>query len=143
VTTSTYVNSLGAVVAWINQRSALVGPGRPLQKGAHFKHLRGAAVATYALMEELLTSGRSEDSPENPDQVATLSAQVYGGTREAATAAAVALCQELENGLTGVPVVVGDAVLKAVDDIQGPGWAPDGVTPRLLVQFSVRLAPNV
>lgn len=137
----TYVNALGAVVAWINGRGGLVGPGNPLPKGAHFKHLRGAAVACYALLEEMLISGQSEDSPENPDQVAVIAAQVYGGTREAATNAAVALCRELEAGLSGVPSVVGDVVLRAADDIQGPAWAPDGVTPRLLVQFSVRLAP--
>jgi hypothetical protein len=137
----TYVNALGAVIDWINGRGGLVGPGNPLQKGAHFKRLRGAAVATYALCEEMLISGRSDDSPENPDQVAVIAAQVYGGTREAATTAATALCAELESGLSGPPQVVGGAVLRAVADIQGPAWAPDGVTPRLLVQFSVRLAP--
>lgn len=139
--TTTYVNGLGAVKEWINTRPALVGAGRPLAKGAHFKRLRGAAVATYALLEELLTSGVSDDSPENPDQVVVISAQVYGGTREAATAAAVALCQEIETGLGGIPATVGGAVLRVADDIQGPAWAPDGIVPRLLVQFRVRVAP--
>ena len=141
--TATYVNALGAVAGWINGRSALVGEGRPLQKGAHFKRLRGAAVATYALLEEQLASRRSDDSPENPDQLAVIEAQVYGGTREAATAAAVALCAELEAGLSGTPAVVGDALLKVADDIQGPAWFADGIVPRLIVQFTVRLSPNV
>jgi hypothetical protein len=139
--TATYVNALAAVKDWINSRNTLVGPGNPLAKGAHFKRLRGAAVATYALLEEQLISGMSADSPENPDQVAVISAQVYGGTREAATAAAVALCREIENGLAGIPAVVGTTVLRVADDIQGPSWAPDGFVPRLIVQFSVRLAP--
>jgi hypothetical protein len=40
----TYVDAVGAVRAWINGRTAtLVGLGHPLQKGAHFKRLDGAA----------------------------------------------------------------------------------------------------
>lgn len=137
----TYVDSVGATAAWINGRTAtLVGYGMPLQKGAHLRHLEGAASATYALLEELPAT-RSPDSPESPDMMATVSAQVYGGTREAATAAAVALAEELSTQLTGMPALVPGAVLMVCDDIQGPTWAPDDDYPRLLVQFTIRVRP--
>lgn len=137
----TYVDAVGAVAAWVNGRtSTLVGYGKPLQKGAHLRHLEGAASATYALLEELPAS-RSLDSPESPDMMAVISAQVYGGTREATTAAAVALAEELSTNLQGVPAAVTGATLMMCDDIQGPTWAPDGEYPRLLVQFTIRLRP--
>lgn len=137
----TYVDSVAALREWINGRtSTLVGYGHPLQKGAHLQHLEGATPATYALLEELPAS-RSLDAPESPDMMAVISAQVYGGTREAATAAAIALAEELSSTLTGAAVGVTGGLLLVVDDIQGPTWAPDADLPRLLVQFTVRLRP--
>jgi hypothetical protein len=138
---ATYVDSVAAVRAWINGRTTtLVGSGKPLQKGAHLRHLDGAASATYALIEEV-GAVRSDDAAEDPDMVSILSAQVYGGTREAATAAAVALAEELSSQLCGCAVAVTGATLFVADDIQGPTWAPDEDVPRLIVQFSVRLRP--
>lgn len=137
----TFVDAVGAAQAWINSRTAtLVGLGNPLQKGAHLRHLEGAASATYALLEELPAT-RSFDSPESPDMMATISAQVYGGTREATTAAAVALAEELSTQLMGQPADVTGATLMVCDDIQGPTWVPDDDYPRLLVQFTLRLRP--
>lgn len=138
---TTYVDSVGAVAAWINGRTAtLVGQGNPLQSGAHFKHLQSATPTTYALLEEQASS-RSADSPESPDMDAALSAQVYGGTREAATIAAVALAEELSTVLCGCAVAVPGALLWVADDIQGPSWFPDGDLPRLILNFRVRLRP--
>lgn len=137
----TYVDAAGVMAGWINGRTGtLVGLGMPLQKGAHLRHLQSATPTTYALLEEL-PSARSADSPESPDMQAYLSAQVYGGTREAATAAAVALAEELSTVLCGCAVPVTGAVIWVADDIQGPTWAPDGDTPRLVVSFTVRLRP--
>jgi hypothetical protein len=137
----TYVDALGAMRAWINSRTAtLVGPANPLRSGAHLKHLEGATPGTYAYLEEL-PAFRSVDSPENPDMMATLSAQVYGGTREAATAAAVALAEELSTQLCGCSASVAGATIFVSDDIQGPTWAPDQEVPRLIVQFTVRVRP--
>jgi hypothetical protein len=139
---ATYVDSVAAMRAWINGRTAtLVGLGFPLQKGAHLKHLDGAASATYALIEEV-TALRSEDSPEDPDMMSVLTAQVYGGTREAATAAAVALAEELSGQLAGRQTAVPGALIFVSDDIQGPTWAPDQDVPRMIVQFTVRVRPN-
>jgi hypothetical protein len=137
---STYVDAVGAYAAWINaQTTGLVGVGNPLQMGAHFKHLQGATPGTYALLEEL-PARHSGDSPEDPDMMAVISAQVYGGTRSAATAAAVALAEAV-SGLTGMPASVPGAILWAADDVQGPTWAPDGDYPRLLVQATIRMRP--
>lgn len=138
---STYADALGAVRLWINGRTGtLVGPGKPLALGAHLKHVQGAGEKTYAFMEEQL-SLRSADSPEDPDMMAALSAQVYGGTREAAAAAATALAEEISSQLTGRGTAVTGALLFAADDIQGPQWVPDGNTPRYLLGFTVRLRP--
>lgn len=141
----TYADALGAMRAWINSRTAtLVGLGNPLQLGAHLKYLEGGQPATYAFLEEQL-SARAEDSPENPDMLALLSAQVYGGTREAATAGAVALAEELSTQLQGGPQTVttgaGDVLVMYADDIQGPSWFPDGNLPRMLLNWSVRVRP--
>jgi hypothetical protein len=142
MTAQTYADSLGAVRTWINSRTAtLVGTGNPLQAGAHLKHLEGSTPVTYAYLEEL-PAFRSDDSPENPDMMATLSAQVYGGTREAATNAAVALAEEISTQLAGRPASVTGALIFVSDDIQGPTWAPDQEVPRLLVQFTVRVRPT-
>ena len=136
----TYVDAVGAVKAWINSRTAtLVGVGKPLQKGAHTKHIRGALSACYAYLEE--GSSLQTGGAENPDMLASVSAQVYGGTREAATAAAVALAEEVTGGLAGRAASVPGAQLQVADDITGPLWAPDGDMPRLLVQFSVWCRP--
>ena len=135
----TYTDAVGAVRAWINSRTTLVGLGHPLQKGAHFKRLDGAADATYALLSEA-ASYRSNGA-EAPDMMAVIDAQVYGGTREEATAAAVALAEELSTGLAGIPAAVAGAVLQVADDFTGPLWAPDNETPRLTLTFTVRVRP--
>lgn len=137
----TYVDAVGAVREWINGRTAtLVGVGHPLGLGAHLKHVQSATPVVYALIEEL-SSTRTTDSAESPDMDAFLSAQVYGGTREAATTAAVALAEELSTELNGRQVTIGGAVLCVADDFSGPSWFPDGDTPRLLLSFHVRMRP--
>lgn len=137
----TYVDATGAVAAWINGRTAtLVGPGMPLRHGAHLTHIKTPAPETYAFLEEL-PSRTSDDSPENPDMLAVVSAQVYGGTRKTATDAAVALAEELLT-VAGAPVSVTGALLLVADDVQGPSYAPDGSVPRLVLQFTVRVRPN-
>lgn len=137
----TYVDALGAMRAWIDLRTAtLVGAGNPLQLGAHLKKISGGQPVVYAYLEEQL-SRRSDDGAENPDMLAALSAQIYGGTREAATLAAVALAEEMSAELDGRPASVPGALIMAVDDIQGPAWFPDGDLPRLLLNWTVRVRP--
>lgn len=137
----TYVNALDVMRTWINSRTTtLVGAGKPLQKGAHLRFLLGATPGTYAFLEEQPAT-RSLDSPENPDMIATLTAQVFGGTREDATTAAVALAEELSTQLCGCQQAVPGAIIWVSDDIQGPSWVPAGELPRLLVTFTVRVRP--
>jgi len=137
----TYVDAVGAMAAWINSRTdTLVGYGNPLQLGAHLKRLSGGEPATYALLEEQV-SVRSADAGENPDMMAGLSAQIWGGTREAAGRAAVALAEELSTQLCGCQASVPGAVLFVSDDIQGPSWFPEGDTPRMLLNWTVRMRP--
>lgn len=142
MTARTYVDAAGVMAAWINSRTTtLAGPGFPLQMGAHLKLIGGGEPVTYAYLEEQI-SARSETA-ESPDMLAFMSAQIFGGTREAATLAAVALAEELSTWLDGRPVPVASpaAVIQAVDDIQGPSWFPDNGHPRLLLNWSVRIQP--
>jgi hypothetical protein len=139
----TYVDAMGAMRAWMNSRTdTLVGPDKPLWLGAHLKVLGAGEPKAYAYLEENFST-RSLDSGENPDMLASLSAQVYGNTREAATIAAVALAEELSTELEGreTPVPDAGAILYAVDDITGPSWTPDGDRPRLVVTWTVRARP--
>ncbi len=139
MTAQTYADAAGAMRAWINGRTELVGLSKPLASGAHLKRLDSPAQQTYAFLEETLTFASTE---ENPDMVATLSAQVYGGTREAASTAALALAEELTTGLCGCAVTTVPGVLLWVaDDVQGPTWSPDREVPRYLLNFTVRLRP--
>lgn len=139
----TYADAVGAMREWINSRTAtLVGVGHPLQQGAHLKKISGGAPAAYAYLEDVF-SLRSDDSPESPDMIAALGAQIYADTREAATAAAVALAEELSTQLTGQPwlIPVAGVTIYAADDIQGPSFVPDGDRPRLLLNWTVRVRP--
>ncbi len=140
----TYADAADAMRRWISARPTLSGPGNPLWLGAHLKKLPANEQQAYAFLEEQF-SLRSPDSGENPDLMSSLSAQVYGHTREAATRAALALAEELSTELEGRETVValadGSVILYAVDDITGPSWAPDGDRPRLLVSWTVRARP--
>lgn len=141
----TYADAAGVMAAWINSRTeTLVGDGHRLQMGAHLKLLGGGEPVVYAYLTEQV-SLRSDDSAENPDMLAVLSAEVYGGTRQAATLGAVALAEELSTWITGSPIYVstdaGGAWILAADDIQGPQWLPDGDHPRLLVGWTARVRP--
>lgn len=141
MTARTYVDALGVMRTWINSRTTtLVGVGHPLQLGAHLKKILGGQPSAYAFLEEQLST-RSFDAGENPDMMAALAAQVYGGTREAATAGAVALAEELSTAFDGTPVLIGGALIMAVDDIQGPAWLPDGDLPRLILNWTTRMRP--
>lgn len=144
MTARTYADALAAMKAWINSRTALVGQGKPLQMGAHLKYLMGGEPAVYAFLEEQLTT-RSDDAPENPDMWAAMSAQIYGGTREAVSTAATALAEELSSNLQGAGQIVGtgsaDVLVMVVDDIQGPSWFPDGSKPRMLLNWTARIRP--
>ena len=141
MTSRTYADAVGAMREWINSRTAtLVGVGFPLQQGAHLKRISGGAPAAYAYIEDGF-SLRSDDSPESPDLIAAMSAQIYADTREAATAAAVALAEEISTQLDGRPWSVTGATIYAADDIQGPSFVPDGERPRLLLNGTVRVRP--
>lgn len=137
----TFTDAAGAMVEWINGRTAtLVGVGNPLQLGAYLKKLGGGEPAVYAFIEEQFST-RTTTGPENFDMLAVLSAQVYGGTRKAATDGAIALAEEISSEMEGREVTVGATILQVADDVTGPAWVPDGDKPRLLVNFTVRARP--
>lgn len=139
----TYADAAGIMAAWINSRTeTLVGSGNRLQMGAHLRYITASEPVVYAYLTEQVAT-RSDG--ENPDMLSTMTAEVYGGTRQAATLAAVALAEEISTWIVGSPIYVvtdsGAAWILAVDDIQGPQWLPDGEHPRLLVSWTARIRP--
>lgn len=143
--TTTFVDAVGATREWINSRtSTLVGPGNPLQKGAHLRELEGAADTCYAYLTLLPGTGTTGGA-ESPQMLARISASIYGPTVEAITNASVALADELLTGLAGQWTTVG-AGAKAVqiwvgDDITGPADVSDGNLPRHVVDFTLIMQP--
>jgi hypothetical protein len=145
--TRTYVDAVGAARAWINSRTdTLVGPGMPLQKGAHLKELEGAADACYAYLT-MLPGTTTTAGAENPSMAARLSASIYGPTVEAITNASLALADELLTDLAGAwtTVTFGNPARSVQiwvgDDITGPSDLPDGNLPRQIVDFTLIMQP--
>lgn len=134
-----FVDAEAAVASYINGlTTTLVGEGKPLAKGAHLHELRGAAKVCYALLS--VVGGNPTLGAENPDHRARVSAAVYGPTKEAATAAAVAYANALI-ALNGTSVAMTGATGLVVDpdSISGPLWSPDGALPRLVIDADVYL----
>lgn len=136
---ATFVDAEAALRDWVNAQGTLVGQGNPLPKGAHLHELRGAANTCYALLS--VVTGGVALGAEDPDHRARVSASIYGPTKEAATAAAVAYANAL-TGLTGPVAMTGaSCLLIDSDSITGPLWSPDRVGPRLLVDADLYLRP--
>lgn len=134
-----FVDAEGVVARWVNaQTTDLVGPGRPLPKGATLRRLHGAAAACYAWLA--LVGGAPTWGVENPDQRARVSAQVYGPTKEAAAVAAAAYANAVA-ALDGTSVTVAGGALLVADNLTGPLWAPDRDEPRYLVDADFYLRP--
>lgn len=139
----TFVDAERAIADWVNSLTgSLVGLGQPLAKGAHLNAMRGAASSCYALLTLLPASVAL--GVENPDMRARVSASIYGPTKEAATAAALAYADALLT-LDGRRQPMGDAADCLVvdpDSISGPLWTPDQAGPRLVVDadFYLRAA---
>lgn len=142
--TVTFVDAVGAFREWANSRtSTLVGPGMPLQKGVHLRHLQGAADTCYAYLT-MLPGTTTTGGAESPQMLARLSAQIYGPTIEAVTVASVAFCDEVVSQLagrwtdttSGVRIWVGD-------DLTGPSDLPDNDLPRHLVDFTLVMQPTL
>lgn len=122
------VDAEGIVKDWINSRSDLVGPGKPLTRGAHLKNLRSQGVYAY-----LITVGTPGDlTAETPIGRARISATIYASTKKAAADAAVAYATVLE-GVNGVPEPAhdeGNHKILIVDNMSGPLPIDDQLTTR-------------
>lgn len=140
--TTTFVDAEGLVADWVNRQSDLVGEGNPLPKGAHLTdRLTGALSACYALLMQV-DAGRALGA-ENADQLARISAQIYGPTKEAAAGAAVAYADALVTRLAGKPWSSTAGTILFVDDdsLSGPSWSPDFDEPRYLVDCDFYVRP--
>jgi hypothetical protein len=147
MTTTTYVDAVGAARAWINSRTGtLVGGDNPLAKGAHLRYLDGAADKCYAYLS-LQTGTGNGGGAETGWMSARISAEITGPTLEAVTRASVQLADELFTYLTGAPARVtltdGVAQLCVVDEISGPFDYQDGSDlPKHIVDFTLILMPG-
>lgn len=119
------VDAEAAVRDWVNGRTDLVGPGSPIQLGAHLGHgLRSPGRGAYVLL--LRVGGVRALTAERPFDQARISATFRGTTKEMAANAAIAYVTALE-GLSGAPVAMGPLVVcHVVDNITGPTAIDDG-----------------
>lgn len=139
MTAPTFLDAEGCVRAWVNTRAALVGVGKPLQKGALLNRQHGAASAPYVVLA--IVAGGPDLGAEAPSQSARLSGLVYGRTKEQASKAALAYANELVAlSLRGPTLVTWttdgawtSATILTVDGISGPLWLPDLEEPRYVV----------
>lgn len=138
-----FVDVEAVLRAWLNSRSALVGPGNPLPLGCHLNRLRSPDRGAYALLERL---GGFDDPGEAPIDHARVSIQVYASTKQAAAVAATAVANELRTYLDGTPraVTVDGATryLRGVESITGPSNYPDGDEDRYVVDALILVTPT-
>lgn len=132
------VDAEAAARAWINSRTGtLVGPDHPLPKGAVLTRLDGPPPPVYVLVTDPVGASLAF-GVESPDMRAPLSFQVYGPTKGAAAAGALALANEMLSELAGRPALVdlpdgSSATILVVDNVDGPAWQPDFGSPRYVV----------
>lgn len=138
--TTSFVDAEGLAADWLNRQADIVGEDRPLPKGAHLSaRLTGALSACYALLMQV--GGSTANGAENPDQVARISAQIYGPTKAAAATAAAVYADALANRLAGRPFVTVAGTILFVDNISGPTWSPDFDEARYLVDADFYVRP--
>ncbi|MFC9973542.1 hypothetical protein ACFVH6_21875 [Spirillospora sp. NPDC127200] len=128
------VEAEGAIKAWLNARLDLVGPGNPIQLGAHTGRLRSPGRGAYAYL--LRIGGAAALTAENPVDQARVSATLFAPTKEVASRAAVAYANAL-HALAGVPTPMGEAVCLVVDNITGPLGIDDHESTREQYRYVV------
>ena len=134
-----YLDVEGALKAWVNAQTALVGSGKPLPLGAHLgRPLRSPARGSYVLLSRV-GGGPDPTADANVDQ-ARISGAVYGTTLHAASLAAAAYANLL--AAVAAPVAVTGGRLMAVTDISGPLYIPDGDEERYLVDAVFHIQPS-
>jgi hypothetical protein len=114
-----------AIRAWVNGQGGLVGPDNPLALGAYLSQQRSPGSGSYAVLSRQSQLARSPVAEDESIDNARISFLVYGGTEEAAEAAAVALANSI-GGLTGRPEVCGDTGITVLvhDNLSGPMFVP-------------------
>lgn len=116
-----------AIRAWINARHDLTGKGKPLTHGAHLygEAFRSPASGAYALLvKEPGVAGTVVAEGRDPS-VARVTAHVYAGTIQAASAAAAAVANAFQS-LQGAPEPCGATGVRVLvaDNFTEPGYVP-------------------
>jgi len=116
----------GIVCDWLNTRTDIVGPTKPLNAGAHLKRIRHQGCYAY-----IIATGTPADLvQEVPTGKARISVTIYGMTKEVAARGAVAYGTILERIALGVTEKMGDYKCVAIDNITGPTPVDDQLTTR-------------
>ncbi len=116
----------GIVCTWMNTRTDLVGPSRPINAGAHLKRIRHQGCYAY-----VIAVGTPADMVEDvPIGKARISVTIYGATKQIAANGAVAYGTILERIALGFSEKMGDYKCIAVDNIIGPTPVDDQLTTR-------------
>lgn len=135
-----FCDAEGVLKLWLAADDALVGTGNPIPAGVHLTRLRAPYTQAWALLS--LIAG-DDQWFAGPTHRARISASVYGPTRLAANAAAVAYANTLRRIGAERPVVEGTGrQLVASAAITGPLYIPDGEDERYLVDADVFLVPT-
>lgn len=136
---STVLDVEGAVKDWVNAQTALVGPGHPLELGAHLKRLRSPYRGSYALLSRV-GGGPDPGEEVNLDR-ARISASVYGITKNTAAAAATAYANALAAAAITPVIPVTGGRLMTVTDLSFV-YVPDGDEERYLVDALFHCQPS-
>jgi hypothetical protein len=136
---TTYLDVEGAIRAWVNAQTALVGAGKPLPLGVHLRRLRSPDRGAYLLLSRI-GGGPDPAADANVDQ-ARLSAAVYGVTKAAAALGAAAYGNLLA-AQVGAPQAITGGRLLTVTDITGPLYLPDGDEERYVLDAVFHIQPS-
>ena len=129
-----YVVAVTIVRDWVNSLDTLVGPGRPLSRGAFRQLPRSPADGAYTVLSRIGRGGDlvAEDTIDSP----RISASIYAGTDDAAEIAAVAYANAID-ALRGAPALIGDNTCLVAEDIVGPLLVDNNGSDREQYQYLV------
>lgn len=136
---STVLDVEGAVKDWVNAQTALVGPGHPLELGAHLRRLRSPFRGSYALISRV--GGGPDPVAEVNLDSARISTAVYGVTKNTAAAAATAYANALVAASVTPVIPVTGGRLMVVSDMSVV-YVPDGDEERYLVDALFHCQPS-
>jgi hypothetical protein len=138
------VDAEGLWKTWITAQTDVVGPGKPLTRGAFITTRAGVRSPNNGAWAVISRIGGDQTwTAETDNDRARLSASIFGATRHLATLAANAYVNKLLQVSRLGGVLVADGIrLQTVDAISGPLYIPGGSkAEQLLVDADFYFVP--